>query len=239
MRSFMTKAIESRSVQPEILDELPTDHPAAIASRRDLHWVNSLMFQAGFMARMMHRHVHPPRRILDLGSGDGLFMLKVARRMARRWPGVEVVLLDRAPAASPGLAGKFAKVGWRMTSITSEVTDFMEKEERQGFDLVVANLFLHHFDDPALVRLFRGIQRVAPRLVATEPCRAAFPHASTGLLRLIGVHKITLHDAAVSVRAGFTGKELSSLWHEAGGKPLEDRRAGIFTHVFAGGSASR
>lgn len=234
MRSPKAKTIESRSVEPEILDELPTDHPAAIASRRDLHWVNSLMFQPGFMARALRRHTDPPRRMLDLGSGDGLFTLQVARRMARRWPGVEVVLLDKAPAVSAGMGKKFSSLGWRMNSITADVTDFLESETARSFDLVAANLFLHHFEDDALTRLFRGIQRVAPRLVATEPCRASLAHASTGLLRLIGVDKITLHDAAASVRAGFSGKELSGLWQEAGGRPLEDRRAGIFTHVFAG-----
>ena len=36
----------------------------------------------------------------------------------------------------------------------------------------------------------------------------------------------------------FTGTELSALWQAAGGTPLEERRAGLFTHVFAGASAA-
>ena len=39
-----------------------------------------------------------------------------------------------------------------------------------------ANLFLHHFDDADLARLFAGLQPLAPLLLATEPRRAGFPH---------------------------------------------------------------
>ena len=71
-------------------------------------------------------------------------------------------------------------------------------------------------------------------LLATEPRRGSFPLAATRLLWAIGANDVTLHDAAASVRAGFAGKELSALWPAGQGKPLEERRGGLFSHVFAG-----
>jgi hypothetical protein len=43
---------------------------------------------------------------------------------------------------------------------------------------------------------------------------------------------VTRHDAVLSVRAGFAGRELSALWPSADGWKLEERRAGLFSHLF-------
>ena len=72
-----------RRLVPEILDGLAADDPAAIASRRDLVRVNALMFQDRIMIGLMRKHVRAgPLRILEIGAGDGRFMLAVARRVA-------------------------------------------------------------------------------------------------------------------------------------------------------------
>jgi len=52
------------------------------------------------------------------------------------------------------------------------------------------------------------------------------------LLRLIGCNRVTRHDAPISVRAGFTGQELSQLWPAGQGWLLEERPAGWFSHLF-------
>jgi SAM-dependent methyltransferase len=240
MRSFLTKNMALRRVEPEILDALPANDPEAIGSRRDLVWINALMSHASLMARTFERHVQtPPQRILEIGSGEGNHMLAVARRMAARWPNVELVLVDMAPVVPPRLHADFEKLGWRMTAMTADVFDFVADDANGHFDLVAANLFLHHFTDAQLVRLFRGLRRRAPLLVATEPCRAAFPLGASGLLRLVGANRVTLHDAAVSIRAAFTGQELSTLWRAAGGEPLEERRAGLFSHLFVGAGEAK
>src|SRR5436305_10127920 len=76
-----------RQVQREWLDELAADDPRAVRSRRDLVRVNTFMMQPGIMARALLTHCGPmaPRAILDLGSGDGRFMLRVAALLAPRW----------------------------------------------------------------------------------------------------------------------------------------------------------
>jgi Methyltransferase domain len=224
----------SRHIVPEILDGLAADDPRAIRSRRDLLHVNALMFNIPIMAALLRRHMRvEPRRVLEIGAGDGRFMLAVARRLAKTWPAVELTLLDRVGLVSPATRDAFGRLGWRVETVTADVFGWMQDAGEQRFDAITANLFLHHFDSTDLSRLFSGLQRLAPVLLATEPRRGSLPLAAARLLWAIGANDVTLHDAAASVRAGFAGTELSALWPAGQGKPLEERPGWLFSHVFA------
>jgi 2-polyprenyl-3-methyl-5-hydroxy-6-metoxy-1,4-benzoquinol methylase len=226
--------ISIRHLEPELLDGLPADDPRAIASRRDLVRINALMFQARFMASLMRANVQtPPLRILEIGAGDGKFMLTVSRMMARRWPDVEIVMVDRIGLIGKDVCDSFAEFGWRAQPVTADIFDWAGDKP---FDLVCANLILHHFDDTRLLELFSRIMTMAPVLVATEPLRAKVPLVATRLLRLIGACAVTLNDATQSVRAGFRGTELSQLWQLSGGTPVIEARKGLFTQAFVGAS---
>ncbi|WP_192258096.1 methyltransferase domain-containing protein [Mesorhizobium silamurunense] len=228
-------ALAQRSLVPEILDGLAADDARALRSRRDLARINALMFQAPIMASLMRKFLpRPPGRILEIGAGDGTFMLKVARRMARDWREVELTMLDRVGLVTPKLAADFAALGWTVETITADVFDWAEKADGRLFDAITVNLFLHHFDDAGLLRLFSLLRRKAPLILASEPLRTGFALTAARLLPAIGVNDVTRHDAVQSVRAGFRGSELSDLWSAAGGSPLEERRAGPFSHVFVG-----
>ncbi len=92
-----------RSVEPELLDRMPADDRRAVRARRDLKRLNAVILQTGIMAPILARQWRrgEPRTILDLGTGDGTFMLGVARRLAPRWRDVNVTLLDRQNIVSP------------------------------------------------------------------------------------------------------------------------------------------
>jgi 2-polyprenyl-3-methyl-5-hydroxy-6-metoxy-1,4-benzoquinol methylase len=228
--------LADRLVQPEILDGLAEKDPRAIAARRDLVLVNRLMFQQAIMARLLGERVASPRRILEIGAGDGAFMLGVARRLAKRWPGVEVTLLDRADLVTPERRAAFAELGWQARAITADVFDWLNSAGDVRFDLVAANLFLHHFADADLARLFSALRPLASVFVAAEPRRTGFAHAASRLLWMVGAGDVTRHDAPASVRAGFRGLELSALW-PAKSDQIDERGAGLFTHVFAASRA--
>ncbi|MDX8454540.1 methyltransferase domain-containing protein [Mesorhizobium sp. VK9D] len=232
-------ALDQRILVPEILDRLAADDPRALRSRRDLARINALMFQAAIMTSLMRKFVaKAPGRILEIGAGDGTFMLKVARRMARDWPKVELTMLDRIDLFTPKLAADFAGLGWKLETFTADVFDWAQKADGEAFDVITVNLFLHHFDDARLLHLFSLLVRRAPLLLATEPLRAGLALAASRLLPAIGANDVTRHDAAQSVRAGFRGSELSDLWNAAGGRLIEERRAGPFSHVFVGAAST-
>ncbi|MCV3243539.1 hypothetical protein [Mesorhizobium sp. ZC-5] len=222
-----------RRVEPEILDGLSAGDPRAQASRRDLRRINALMIQAGIMARLLRRRVaRPPRRILEIGAGDGAFMLAVARRMAKRWPRVELTLLDRADLITGLRIDEFAALGWRAEAVTADVFEWLTRAGHQRVDVIAANLFLHHFDDAGLASLFAGLRPLTAVFIATEPRRGAVALAASRLLWAIGANDVTLHDAPASVRAGFVGAELSGLWPRGDGAFIEERDIGPFTHTF-------
>jgi hypothetical protein len=223
-----------RCVEPEWLDSLPNWDPDAAASRRDLRRLNSLMLHAAILARTLSTEpsLARPRSILDIGGGDGTFMLALARRLAKRMPSLVATIVDRHTGISDETRENFSALGWKVVSIKADVLDFLDNAGAVSTDVIIANLFLHHFSDAALARLFSRAAAVAPLFVACEPLRALFPMAASQVLWAIGCNKVTQHDAPASVRAGFREKELSLLWPKEGQWQLEERRAGPFSHLF-------
>jgi tRNA G46 methylase TrmB len=72
-----------RCIQREWLDELPPEEPRAIQSRRDLKRINAWMGNARILAheiKFARLHQRSALRVLELGAGDGTFMLRLARR---------------------------------------------------------------------------------------------------------------------------------------------------------------
>ncbi|MBZ9957155.1 MULTISPECIES: class I SAM-dependent methyltransferase [unclassified Mesorhizobium] len=229
----MANDLDHRRIERELLDNLPPDDPRAVGSRRDLAWINALMFQSAIMASLLKASVRKsPTRFLEIGSGDGAFMLSVAKRLARRWTDVDLVMLDQFNLISDRRFADFYALGWRVETIIDDVFEWIQSPRAGAFDVVSANLFLHHFPDAALKRLFLALRPLAPVFLATEPSRNAIALRACSLLHVIGANEVTLHDAPASVRAGFAGHELSSLWPPDFRRQCAERRIGPFTHAF-------
>jgi hypothetical protein len=222
----------NRIVQPELLDALPTDDPRAIHSRRDLRRINAWMRNHYIMAKALQTTVNglAPKQITDLGAGDGHFLMRVAKKISPRWPGVHATLLDYQEIISWQNLASFTPLGWQAEAVTSDVLDWLPAVT--GLDVVVANLFLHHFNDARLTKLFHAIAGRARLFVAIEPRRASWPLFCCRLLWMIGCNSVTRHDATVSVRAGFSGHELSALWPGDREWQLTERSTGFFSHLF-------
>jgi len=201
----------TRVLEPEWLDALPHADPRAMRSRRDLVRVNWLMGNVRVVASELSR-LGPLRSIAEIGAGDGSFMRAVLGKLDAK--DVEVHLVDQQP----------------LGTVTADVFDWLA--EAPILDAIVANLFLHHFDDGELRRMLALVSRRARAFIACEPRRSPFALASAHLLGFVGCNDVTRHDAVVSVRAGFAGRELSGLWPEPVGWTLDERARGLFSHSF-------
>jgi hypothetical protein len=223
-----------RRVEPELLDQLPAQDPRAVRARRDVGRANTLMMNAGIMASALMEHGDglKSRKIVDLGSGDGQFMLRVAGRLASRWPGVTVVLQDKQDIVSRATRDAFAALQWRVETSATDVFDFLANAPPGSADIVTSNLFLHHFADEQLVRLLASAAQLARLVVACEPRRAKFVVRASRLLWAVGFSDVGVHEAVVSARAGFRGSELSALWPTADQWDLHEQAAGLFSHRF-------
>jgi hypothetical protein len=228
----------ARRLEPELLDQLPADDPRAMRSRRDLERINAFMANARCMAatlRMLAGDAKP-RTIIDLGSGDGQAMLRVARRLASHWRDVTVILQDRQDIVSAATHDAFAALGWRAETVSADVFDFLNGAQTRAIDAITANLFLHHFTDEQLRRLFDSAAKLTPLFVACEPRRSKFVVEISRLLWVVGCNDVSVHDAVASARAGFVDHELSALWptrSNGGAWNVQECRAALFTHLFA------
>lgn len=215
-----------RTIEPEWLDGLPPYDPRAQRSRADLRRINSLMGNARHLARLLPA---PALSIADLGAGDGSLTLAIARRLRR--PGVEFTLVDRAPALPASTIAAFARLKWKTVVAAQDAHQFLVRPGPR-FEVIVANLFLHHFERERLRRLLALAAARTSLFVACEPRRSRFALHASRLVGVLGCNDVTRHDAVVSVRAGFRGDELSRLWPSAPGWRLTEHGAAPFSHLF-------
>lgn len=221
-----------RLLASEILDELHEDDPRAIRSRQDLMRINRFMGSAGILARALRASPIVPRRIIEFGAGDGTLMLRLAKRLAPHWPAVHVVLLDRQACVAARTRDAFASTGWSLEVRRADIADWASGSVHESFDIALANLFIHHFDDEQIGRLFNAISARTDLFVACEPWRATWPLFGSYLVGLLGANEVTRSDAVASVKAGFQEQELSRLWPANPSWRLTEQRAGMFSHVF-------
>lgn len=186
-----------RQVFPELLDHLPADDPEAIRSRCDLRRINFLMGNERWIVRQARRLA--PTSITELGAGEGMLSGKLAAI---------------APVEGYDLAPRPASLDPR---VTWHQGDLFSMPSASG-DLLVANLFLHHFEGESMKSLATWCSGFRS-LCFVEPLR------TPGALRLGKgmlpfVNRITRHDMLVSIRAGFLPGELPGLleldpgkWH--------------------------
>jgi hypothetical protein len=171
-----------------------------------------------------------PSSLAEIGAGDGSLMLCVAQRLQPAWSGVRLTLVDRQSLLETPVRQAFAAMGWTTQEVQADVFTWLNQNE--SVDVIVANLFLHHFDESALRRLFERVAQKARLLVACEPRRLAYPRAAGQLLRLIGCGPVARYDGTLSIAAGFIQSELSALWPVQADWELREGKAGLFSHSF-------
>ena len=236
-----------RTVVAKELDSLGPGDPSAMRSRRDLQRVHRAMGTCTILAGELQAVVasrpsgRAPVRVLELGAGDGTLMLRVAHALMPRWPAVQLALLDRVDLLDGTTRAGYAAAGWTATPHTLDALDWARRQDGEStadgsgkplWDLVVANLFLHHFEAEDLQLLLAAIARRSQAFLACEPRRSGWALAGSHWIGALGAGSVTRADAVTSVHAGFCGQELSALWAPRAGWALAERPAGLFSHCF-------
>ncbi len=223
-----------RRVEAELLDDLAAGDPTAQRSRDDLRRLHRAMGTLAIAVRALDVATRnaPPRNILELGAGDGSMMLRLAQRRAANWPGVKVTLLDRLDLVEPATLSGIRDAGWAVDVVAADVFEWLARLDIAHWDVILANLFMHHFSPAALDRLLTMIAARSRVFFCCEPRRSLLPLAASHLVGLLGAGPVTRVDAVLSVHAGFTGQELSARWPDQHAWRLREYRAGLFSHGF-------
>jgi len=144
--------------------------------------------------RWVERRLHQSEfkgQVLELGAGDGVLVKRLNRK------GFQVCGLDLTPRPS----GLPDSIDWLQGDL------FEKLDKRKG--AVVATLFLHHFDEPALRRLGRLLE-CAEIILFAEPVRSSIALLE-GYALFPFMGKVTRHDMMISIRAGFQKGELPEM----------------------------
>ena len=180
-----------RTIQPEILDTLSPEDPAALHNRRDLRIINRLMGNPGWFARALTAVLRPGDRILELGAGTG----ELSRSLAGR--GFRIDGLDLWPRPP----------GWPAASAWHQA-DLRTFAGYGDYSVIIASFILHQFTAPELAAVGEKL-RAARVILACEPLRLRRNQRAWALLApLLGANFVSRHDAHVSIAAGFLRAEL-------------------------------
>lgn len=181
-----------RTCEPELLDNLPHDHPDAVHSRRDLRLVNRFMRNAAWFEGTLPGLMRSKEGLLEIGAGTGELGLLLNRR------GIAADGLDLCPGPKR----------WPMERAWHQA-DLRFFAGYSAYPVVIGNLIFHQFSDSELATL-GSVLRLGSRVIAaSEPLRRRLSQrVMAKLAPLLGANHVTLHDAHVSIAAGFTGNEL-------------------------------
>ena len=223
-----------RIVLPELLDVLPPQDQSALRSRRDLRRLNAWMGHPRVMACVLQKNLpnQNARHVVELGAGDGHFLASVAGRLRGQWPGATATLVDQLDALDPQTREQFKRLGWNVGVEIAEAAEWLRQVPPAKTGAVISNLFFHQFPAEPLAEMLRLAANSARLIVALEPRRSWLPRLCGGLLWVIGCGPVTRHDGRVSIRAGFSGSELSALWPDKKNWELVERPVGLFSHLF-------
>lgn len=215
----------------ELLDA-PRHDPDEL--RHSLHQVAGVNRWLGG-TRALERHLEPlleggPRRLLDVGAGNGAVAEALAEWASERGADWRVTALDLHAQIAP-LAGERDRVeAVRGDALRLPFAD-------GAFDGAFAVLTLHHFADADAVRLVREMARVAHGPVLVNDLeRTRLAHLGARLLAATvwRGNRLTRHDGPISVLRSFTADELLDVGRRAGLADARVRRHPLFRLVLEG-----
>lgn len=157
-----------------------------------------------------------PVRVLDVGAGGGGLLFRIGDWAARRRIPVELHGIESdagAVEAARRLAGEEGRrVEFREGD--ARALDF----EAGGADVVVTTFLLHHLSPGDAANVLHELDRVAAVNYFAFDLRRNLPTvpALWALLRLFALEAPTRHDSLLSLRKGYTIREVEALLRAAG-----------------------
>ncbi|MGI4826983.1 MAG: methyltransferase domain-containing protein [Janthinobacterium lividum] len=211
---------------PEWMDE-PCTYEEFRDCVRDIGKVNRWTLAYGPTRRFVQAAVaaHPERkqpwRVLDVGSGGGDTLRRLALWAVKRRVPVALMGMDLNPHATRA-AEEFSGRDERFRDLAWRTGDAFEDPAAQDCDLVLSALVTHHMRDAEIVKFLQWMERTATTgwfindLVRSPKAYRFFGVWSKGMRW----HPFVRHDGLVSIRRSFRTEDWRRYLGEAG-IPLE------------------
>lgn len=177
----------------ECLRHIAAINRVSLAYRPTLAWLDALVAGGPRAA---------PLTILDVGSGHGDMLRRIAAWAKRREVAVRLLGVDLNPWSAR--AARAATPG--DLPIRYETGDVFAWEPPHRVDVVISSLFTHHLPDATLVEFLRWMSGIAAEgWFVNDLHRHPVPyHAVRLAARVLPVNRMVKHDAPLSVARAFT-----------------------------------
>lgn len=214
---------KTRSTQPEWMDTQATTleefhdclqtlekiNVCTLAYPPTLNWFRSLCATNKVKGKVS---------LWDVGSGGGDMLRRIWKLSGRRGVEVQLTGIDLHP-----LAEQSARISTPDSmGIRYSISNIFDVPEEEKTDLIMSSLFTHHLSDDELVRFIQWMEQHATagwfiNDLHRHPVAFYFIKYT---VQWLGLNRLVVHDAPVSVARAFTRKEWEQLLVQAG-VPLE------------------
>jgi len=216
-----------RTTTQELLDDdLGTPEEIRL-SLDDLWRINRRLGGVSSSLRMLEhffsRTGNHPVRILDVGAGDSRLAIRLRTELSQRGIRAEFFVLDRRlthlKSGRPAAAS--------LLPVVADVFGLPFPE--RTFNVVMCNLFFHHFSGDKARELLRRMAEVASEAVLVNDLERHFlPYLFIKIATPFARSRLTRHDGPASVRQAYTRDELALLAADAGFRNFEAERVPPF-----------
>lgn len=221
-------ALEQRDRLPELMDQPGLDEHIHHEALRALGRTNAFSRVGSSLWRGLLELGAPwgtePVRVLDIASGGGDNLRRLAKLARHRGVAFEAQGCDISPAAVA-----YAQEVTRNANIQNihfACLDALDDSLPPDFDVIICTLFLHHLTDSDVVDVLQRMAVAARRGVLVDDLvRTRFGYALAWAGgRLLTRSPIVHTDGPLSVRASFTLDEFRALAERAGLRNATVRR---------------
>lgn len=207
-------SLRTRSAELEIMDDLNCHGEVVDQTLRELEIINRLLGGDNVTIDGIEKLTREKKSLViaDYGCGGGDLAMKIVRWARTKSIKIEVIGID----ANPNIIEFAKKNCGDFKEISFETLDVFANEKQ--YDIITATLFVHHFNNDQLVRLFLSMKNQARvGVVINDIHRHSFSYHSIKLLTsLFSKSSMVKFDAPLSVKRAFRKGELIDILHAAG-----------------------
>lgn len=206
-----------RVLRPERMDQpdLPVnEHRSALRSLARINWWSRSAAIVGSPIFHAARESSRPLRVLDIASGGGDVLIRLARESERRRLAIEWTGCDISPTAVEFARQNAAAFGLPIHFVCG---DALREEIAGDYDVVMCSLFLHHLTEEQAVTLLSRMRALGNRVLVNDLLRSrlGFWLAQIGC-RVLSRSAVVHYDGPVSVQGAFTIAEVREFAARAG-----------------------
>ena len=210
----------TRSAATEIMDDLDCKGEVVDQTLHELdfinHWLGGNAVTLNGLKKLLSKvDSKKDISIVDLGCGSGEMLRLIAKQAKQEERNVNLIGID----ANPNITSFAQNHSSAYSNIGFEAQDIFSKEfQQRKFDVVLATLFFHHFDDDQLIAFFKQLKdQVKIGIVINDIHRHPLAYHSIRLLtKFFSKSSMVKFDAPLSVLRAFKKQELINILKKAG-----------------------